>query len=42
MNVVARQSLSIVSNPLFAESGFRPRQAWALLWVDVRSTSRRI
>ncbi|BAE50191.1 hypothetical protein amb1387 [Paramagnetospirillum magneticum AMB-1] len=41
MNVVARQSLSMNSNPLFA-NGFRPRQAWALLWVDVRSTSRRI
>lgn len=42
MNVVTRHSLSIDSHPLFAESGFRPRQAWALLWVDTRSTSRRI
>lgn len=41
MNVFARHLLSMDSHPLFAE-GFRPRQAYTLLWSDVRSTSRRI
>lgn len=41
MNVVARHMLSMDSHPLFSK-GFRPRQAYTLLWRDVRSTFRRI
>lgn len=41
MNVFARHLLSLEPNPLFVE-GFRPLQAYTLLWSDVRSTSLRI
>ena len=41
MNVFARHLLPMKLNPLFVQ-GFRPLQAYTLLWSDVRSTSRRI
>jgi len=40
MNVVAGLSLSTPHH--LNTDGYRPLQAWAMLWRDVRSTSRRI